>query len=78
MAIPGSMFSVWFVYLRSRLPLMTICYLFGLFILEPGIHLWLYVISLVCLSQNQVSPSSFMLSLCLDQGYMNITSSISF
>ena len=60
---PGSMLSLWFIYLGTRRPLQVLCYLSGFFISEPGVGSWFYVISLVSLSQNQASAPGFMLSL---------------
>ena len=57
------MLAFYFVYLRPIWPFLALCSLSGLFISEPGIHLWLHVISLVCLSQNQTSTYGYMLSL---------------
>ena len=75
---PVSVVYLWLVFLRTRRPLLALWYTFGLYFSEPGVHSWLCGIPLACISQNQVSSPVFMLSLCLDPGHMNITSSISF
>ena len=62
---PGSMLSLWFLYLRTRRRLLVLCYHSGFFISEPGIGSWFYVITLVSLSQNQASAPGSMLSLCV-------------